>query len=111
MKTAKEYYKEWESNINELSNKEIAYWKWKECYAVKEQEILETTDFKELYGANNDKIRRNHIKNELKDWYTIIKDLEISIQYLERRISFLKSLLHHNTVYGGIINADIQTQE
>ena len=83
----------WEELINEISEKEIALWKWKQVYDVKANEIIEHTDFKELYGANNQKVRDNHVRNELNDWYDIIKDLEFSIDYLTRRISFIRELI------------------
>ena len=88
-----DYLREWDNLIEELSEKEIALFKWREVYEIKANEIIEHTDFKELYGANNQKVRDNHVRNELQDWYTIIKDLEFSINYIERRISFLRELV------------------
>lgn len=87
------YLKEWEALIYELSENEIALFKWKEVYAIKSLEIEAHTDFKELYGKNNAEIRKEHIKNELSEWYYNIKDLEFSINYIERRISFLRELV------------------
>ena len=87
------YLKEWEELVNELSEKEVALFQWKEVYNVRASEIEAHTDFKELYGKNNAEVRKNHIRNELQDWYTIIKDLEFSINYIERRISFLRELV------------------
>ena len=84
---------EWEDLINELSQKEVALFQWKEVYNVKSEEIIAETDFKELYGKNNDAIRKQHVRNELTDWYDTIKDLEFSISYIERRLSFLKELI------------------
>lgn len=84
---------EWNELINELSDKEVALFKWKEVYNVKAEEIIEHTNFKELYGANNQKVRDNHVRNELSDWYDIIKDLEFSIDWINRRIVFLKELI------------------
>ena len=84
---------EWEELTNELSQKEIALNQWKQVYEIKSNEIIEHTDFKALYGANNQKVRDNHIRNELSDWYDIITDLEFSISYLTRRISFLRELV------------------
>ena len=88
-----DYLREWDNLIEELSEKEIALFKWREVYEIKANEIIEHTDFKALYGANNQKVRDNHVRNELSDWYTIIKDLEFSINYIERRISFLRELI------------------
>ena len=84
---------EWEELTRELSSKEIALLQWKQIYEIKANEIIEHTDFKELYGANNQKVRDNHVRNELSDWYDIIKELEFSIAYIERRISFLRELV------------------
>lgn len=84
---------EWESLINELSDKEIALYQWKSVYQIKADEIVAVTDFKALYGANNQKVRDNHVKQELSDWYDTITDLEFSINYIARRISFLKELI------------------
>ena len=84
---------EWEELIQELSDKEVALFQWRECYNIKADEIIANTDFKEIYGANNQKVRDTHVRNELTDWYDNIKDLEFSISYIERRISFLKELI------------------
>ena len=88
-----DYLRQWDEYIEELSNKEIALYEWKSIYEVKANEIIEHTDFKELYGANNQKVRDNHVRNELSDWYDTIKELEFSIAYIERRISFLRELV------------------
>lgn len=88
-----EYLREWEELVDELSEKEVALFKWKEVYEIRAMEIENNTDFKELYGKNNEKVRREHIKNELADWHYIIKDLEFSIAWITRRISFLRELV------------------
>lgn len=87
------YLKEWENLINELSEKEIALYKWKEIYNIKAQEIEAHTNFKELYGKNNADVRKQHIRNELSDWYENIKELEFSINWIINRISFLRELV------------------
>lgn len=89
-KTVNEYFTEWQSLIKELSEKEIALIEWKELYIIKADEIIQNTDFKAIYGANNQKVRDNHIKNELSDWNKNIQDLKISIDWINRRISFIK---------------------
>ena len=91
--TIDDYFKEWEKYIRELSEKEIDLINLKETYAEQEQEILSNTDFKELYGANNDKVRKNHIKKELKSLEDAKNDLNVSIDYLKRRIDFIKSIM------------------
>jgi mRNA-degrading endonuclease HigB of HigAB toxin-antitoxin module len=84
---------EWENLIEELSQKEIALYEWKQVYNIKSEEITAHTDFKAIYGANNQKVRDNHVRNELADWYENIKDLEFSIDYITRRISYLRELV------------------
>ena len=39
---------EWETLVDELSEKEIALYQWKECYQIKADEIIGNTDFKAL---------------------------------------------------------------
>lgn len=79
--------------IEELSEKEIALYQWKEIYEIKAREIEVTTNFKEIYGKNNAEVRKQHIKEELREWHDNIKELEFSIDYITRRISFLKELI------------------
>ena len=84
---------EWERLINELSSKEVALYQWKEVYAIKAMEIEENTDFKAIYGKNNADIRKQHVKMELSEWDSTIHDLETSIAWIGRRISFLRELI------------------
>ena len=91
--TIEDYYSEWEKIVKELSDKEVELINLKEVYSEKEQEILLNTDFKELYGKNNEGIRKNHIKKTLQAMTDAKNDLEISISYLKRRIEFIKSLM------------------
>ena len=95
---------EWSNLIQELSEKEVALYEWKEIYNVKSEEIISNTDFKELYGKNNDKVRKDHVKRELSDWDKTIKELEFSIDYLKRRLSFLKQLVNTKTALIGVKN-------
>lgn len=89
---------EWNELINELSSKEKALLEWKELYQAHSEQIIAETDFKSLYGKNNDKVRKEHVKKELSTWYDTIKDLEFSIDYLNRRIVFLKELVRTKRV-------------
>ena len=91
--TIEDYFKEWEIAIEELSEKEKEQINLKETYAQLEQEILTTTDFKEIYGKNNETIRKNHIKNELKDIVDRQNDLKLRINHLNRRIDFIKAIM------------------
>jgi len=90
---------EWSSLVTELSNKERMLFDKKETYRGLSEEIIKGTDFKALYGKNNDNIRKQHVKEELSEEYYEIKELEFNIDYCKRRISFLKSLINtKNTI-------------
>ena len=91
--TIDDYFKEWEVAIIELAEKEKEQLNLKETYSQLEQDILLNFDFKEAYGKNNESIRKNHIKNELKDMVDRKNDLKLRIAYLNRRIDFIKSLM------------------
>ena len=84
---------EWEDLVLELSQKEVEYFKLKEYYESESHHLETTVDFKELYGKNNADVRKHHIKVELSDVYDKMKDLEFSIDYITRRISYLKELI------------------
>ena len=56
---------EWSKLITELTDKEIKYYDLKEKYNGLSENIIASTDFKELYGKNNETVRKNHVKNEL----------------------------------------------
>ena len=92
-KSIEDFFNEWEKAINELKDKSVELINLKESYNQMEQDIVENTDFKELYGANNQKVRDNHVKNELKDMVDAKHDLELRIEYLKRRIDFIKNVL------------------
>ena len=84
---------EWSCLVTELSSKEKALLEWKELYQSHSEMIIAETDFKALYGKNNDKVRKEHVKKELSTWYDTITDLELSISWINRRISFLRELI------------------
>ena len=86
-------WRKWSKLVTELSEKEVALYKWKEVYNVKSDEIIAETDFKALYGANNQKVRDNHVKNELSDLYSELKDLEFSIEWIQRYLPFLREVI------------------
>ena len=88
-----DYLAEWENLISELSNKEVMLYHMKTDYHRKSDEIIAETNFKELYGANNQKVRDNHVKTVLSKDYETIKALEFSIDWINRRISFLRELV------------------
>ena len=89
---------EWEDLVEDLTEKEIEYYYCKERYQSKADVIIAETDFKALYGANNQKVRDNHVKNELSKDYLHLKNLEFSIDWLGRRISFLRELIRTKRV-------------
>ena len=89
---------EWEDLLEELSEKEIEYYYCKERYQSKADVIIAETDFKALYGANNQKVRDNHVKNELSKDHLHLKNLEFSIDWLNRRVSFLRELIRTKRV-------------
>ena len=89
---------EWSNLVTELSIKEMSYLKLKDTIFNKEQWIIDNTDFKKVYGKNNADVRKQHLQKFLKEEYELRNSHEISIDYLKRRISFLKQLIHTKTV-------------
>lgn len=88
-----ELHDEWEKKIKELSDNEKKLYEYKEVYQALSDKIIEETNFKELYGKNNAEVRKNHVKNELSGQYQMIKDLEFRIDFITRRIVYLKELI------------------
>lgn len=89
---------EWSNLVTELSLKEMSYLKLKDTIFNKEQWIIDNTDFKKVYGKNNADVRKQHLQKFLKEEYELRNSHEISIDYLKRRISFLKQLIHTKTI-------------
>ena len=86
------YLNEWNLAIEELSKKEIEYDKLKKEHFEKSEEIIRTTDFKELYGKNNADIRKAHVQNILSELTENILDLKYSISYLKRKLEWYKTM-------------------
>ena len=86
---------EWTRMITELCDKEVELKELKEEYATKEFEIvyMSNIDFKSLYGSTSEKVRKQHASDELKVYKHRIDDLEFCVNYLTRRIMFLKELI------------------
>ena len=94
--------------IHELSSYEIRLYQLKEAYELQSEKILldaakikdETGEdiIKARYGGNNDKTRKKYVKESLTKESKEIKDLEFSIEYLARRVSYLKYLIRAKTV-------------
>jgi hypothetical protein len=85
--------KEWSWLIHELSSKEIQYYKLRERYLLAEQELVNTVDFKALYGKNNADVRKAHCKKELASVITELKELEWSINWIKSYIPLLKEVI------------------
>ena len=84
---------EWKNLVEELSNKEVLLYKKKEVYQVMSDKIISETDFKALFGKNNADVRKQYVKEQLRTEHETIKDLEFSIDWINRRISFLRELI------------------
>ena len=92
---------EWSQCITTLSVKEKKLIEAKEQKSKEEFEIMFVNtdiDFKELYGSTSEKVRKQHADKELKPLKDEIKGLELDIEYLKRRISFLKQVVYTKTV-------------
>lgn len=86
---------EYEKLIWELTGKEIQLTKVETDLADKEFSIkyVEDIDFKELYGKANDDVRKHHVKLMCADLIKEKTDLDLSISFLKREISFLKKVI------------------
>ena len=86
---------EYEKLIWELTRKEIRLTEVETELADKEFNIkyVEDIDFKELYGKANDDVRKHHVKLVLADLIKQKTDLELSVSFLKREISFLKKVI------------------
>lgn len=92
-------YIEWVNLIRELSRKEVELLKLNNEFKEKEFKIkyVDDIDFKELYGRANDDTRDFHVKTTLSELIDKKNELELSIDYLKRRISFLRQLVTTKT--------------
>ena len=88
----------YEELVFELSSKEIKYFSKKESYNRLSSEIINGTDFKALYGKNNEKVRKEHVKGELSDLYSELKGLEFSIEWIKYYLPFLKEVIRTKRV-------------
>ena len=105
---------EWSNLITELSYKEIKLYKKKEVYQIKSDKLLadakkhldETGEdiIKSAYGGNNDKTRKQFVKDSLVKEDKEIKDLDFSIKYISRRMSYLKKLVAAKTALNEVKN-------
>lgn len=88
------YLEEWEKLLNDLKTDEKKLIELKEYYQKRENEIIQNVDFKTLYGANNEKIRKAHVKKTLKNTLEGKQNLELKIDDSKRRISLLKAKVY-----------------
>lgn len=88
---------EWNKSIEELSQKEKKLLHVKDEYSQKEFNIkyVDDIDFKELYGRANNDTRAHHVRITLKELINEKNELELRVDYLTRRISFLKAVIYH----------------
>lgn len=88
---------EWNKSIEELSQKEKKLLHVKDEYSQKEFNIkyVDDIDFKELYGRANDDTRAHHVRITLKELINEKNELELRVDYLTRRISFLNAVIYH----------------
>ena len=84
---------EWHFLVHELSDKEAELYKLKEAYLHREQEIVATTDFKEIYGANNQKVRDRHVKETLSEMVEAKTNLQFSIDFIRNYIPLIKEVI------------------
>lgn len=87
----------WDNLIERIPEKELELYHLKQIRDAKEQEIISTTDFKGLYGANNEKVRKNHLKKALSSTYEEIKTLTLEIETDKRTLDFLKAIIKVKT--------------
>lgn len=79
--------------IELVKDTHINYIKVRDEFEKQELEILCNTDFKEIYGANNEKIRKAHIKKELKELYDKKNELKIDLEYRRNLVELYKEMV------------------
>lgn len=94
------YFKEWELLIEELDKKELELIQIKNEYLKQSETIIDNTNFKELYGRNNESIRKLHIQTELKELCEKKIKLESEIKHALRKIDYLKNITAYITMCG-----------
>ena len=92
-----ELLRTYEDLVLELSDKEIELYMLKEQYLQRESEIVQNTDFKALYNANNQKIRDQHVKETLKDMVEKKVELQFTIDFIRNYIPLLREVLHQQS--------------
>lgn len=87
-------FKEWGDIIDRLKINEAELIHLKETFNQLSEKIISETDFKQLYGKNNETIRKNHVNNELSDMVEQINMLKLAINHDNRQLNFIKALVH-----------------
>lgn len=82
------YFKKWQELCNNLKENEEKLCNIKDKYKEQENEILLNTDFKSIYGQNNEKIRNQHIKKELENLYKEKQKLTLQIETDKRALDW-----------------------
>ena len=87
---------EYEKAIDDLKKKQEKLIKVTDKYRTKEFNIkyVDDIDFKGIYGKANDDVRKYHVRTTLTDLRLEKQNLEIEVEYLKNRISFLKAVLY-----------------
>ena len=94
------YFEEWNLLIEELDQKELELINVKNEYLKQSENIISNTNFKDIYGRNNEGIRKLHIQQELKELCEQKTKLESEIKYMLRKIDYLKNLTAYITAIG-----------
>ena len=111
--TIEEWFSEWGNLVIELSEKETELSSLKDEYNQKEFDIVflnsDNVDFKEMYGSTSEKVRKQHAQMKLQSMADSKTDLELSIDYLKRRIEFIKGLMSMQRVLigSGVFDNDL----
>lgn len=97
-------FDEWNKFLDELESSERELKTLKKEYLEKSQEIISNTDFKELYGRNNESVRKDHVNKELSELVEKIDELKLLISDRVRRIEYFKAIAHYDAMVNGGIN-------
>lgn len=78
------------NKIKETKKTFEEYKKIKNNFDSLEFDIIQNTDFNELYGRNNDKVRKEHIKRELQKEFNEVQRKENELLDNERMCDYYK---------------------
>ena len=83
-----ETLQKWDTLITKVSYMELRLYQLKLEVFNQEQDIIENTDFKELYGKNNADVRKKHLREVLGEKYDYVKSMETKLDEDKRRLTF-----------------------